>query len=74
MRFKLETLSDLSRRGYWLRIICQACEHTREIDPAILGLEVHKRGKSQKLDDLEYALRCSVCGGTRSHLLPFERG
>lgn len=70
MRFRLETLSDCARRGYQLRVLCLECEHVALADPATLMMELHRRKKSQRIDDLEYSLRCSNCGAKRSHITP----
>lgn len=72
-RYRLNTLSDLARRGYALRIQCLQCDHRVEVDPTILRIEVHRLRRSQKLEDLEHELRCSCCGARQSHLTPFER-
>ncbi|MEM6494849.1 MAG: hypothetical protein AAF650_10770 [Pseudomonadota bacterium] len=73
-RFRLDTLSDLARRGYRVRILCLECEHVAVADPAVLGLEVHRRRKSQRVADLEHDLRCSNCGAKRSHITALESG
>lgn len=71
-RFKLETLSDFSRHGYEVRIVCLECRHSSDRNPIILQQQVHQRGLSQRIDRLERALKCTRCGKKRTRISAIE--
>ena len=60
---KCDSLSDLARHGYRLRVECQACNHFAKLDPLKVMLHCHSRRRSLDLDKVACHLRCSGCGG-----------
>lgn len=60
---RCDSLSDLARHGYRLRVECQACHHRALLDPLVVMLHSHKRGRSLELDKVAHHLRCSECDG-----------
>ena len=62
--FKNDTLSDLIRNGYWLRLAC-ACGHSNRVDPVPLRTALHQKGKSSHLLRLDEGMKCQRCGGRR---------
>ena len=71
-RYRLDSLSDFARRGYDVRILCLACGHRVDVNAVILMQRVHEKRISKRIDHLEFHLRCSVCGGKRTHVTPVE--
>ncbi|MEM7687459.1 MAG: hypothetical protein AAF291_00425 [Pseudomonadota bacterium] len=69
-RYRLDSLSDFARRGYNVRILCLACGHRVDVNAVILIHHVHEKRLSKRIDQLEFHLRCSVCGGKRTHITP----
>ena len=59
---KNNSLSDLIRNGYWLKLTCQ-CGHEARVDPLTLRTQLFGLGKSMQLDRLSDAVKCKECGG-----------
>lgn len=73
-RYRLASLSDFARRGYDVRILCLGCEHRVDVSAVVLMQRVHEKRLSRRIEDLEFQLRCSVCGGKRTHITPVDCG
>ena len=61
VRHKMDSLSDLIRHGYWVKLKCQ-CGHEAKLDPVVLRTSLHKRDKSSHLNRLNEAMCCQQCG------------
>ena len=59
--FKNNSLTDLIRNGYWLRLVCP-CGHEAKVDPVTLRTQLHKMGKSSELNRLSESMKCQKCG------------
>jgi DNA-directed RNA polymerase subunit RPC12/RpoP len=59
---RLQTLTDLARYGYWVKLTC-ACGHEARRDPMELVQRLSRSGASVRLDSLHRRLRCQKCGG-----------
>lgn len=59
---RLETLLDISRQGYWLKLECP-CGHTARHDPMIMLERLLRRGGDPRLSHLHKSMRCGKCGG-----------
>ena len=70
VRHKLDSVSDFARGGYFVRARCLGCERTSDLNPALLMQQLHQAKRSQKIEDLEYALRCRQCGHRGAHVTP----
>jgi ribosomal protein S27E len=76
---RLDSISDYSRHGFNLRVVCQGCGHAAVVDSLALSLARSKARKSRDIGAIERDLRCRVCGSRRVkcgpvELLPGERG
>lgn len=70
VRHKLDSVSDFARGGYLVRARCLDCKRTTDLNPALLMQQLHQRRRSQKIEDLERALRCQSCGHRGAHVTP----
>lgn len=59
---RLETVLDVARAGYWLRIRC-TCGHQVRLDPMKLFKRLTKHGASTRLSTLKRSLYCKMCDG-----------
>jgi len=59
---RIRTLTDLARRGYFLKLVC-ACGHSARIEPLGLAERLSRRSASLALDRLTESLKCQKCGG-----------
>jgi hypothetical protein len=76
---RLDSISDYSRHGFNLRVVCQECGHAAVVDSLVLSMARSKANKSRDMGAIERDLRCRVCGSRRVkcgpvELLPGERG
>lgn len=58
---RFETLIDVARHGYWVRLTC-ACGHEAKHNPMIVFELVTRRGGSTRLDRLHKVMKCGRCG------------
>ncbi|KRA84053.1 hypothetical protein [Altererythrobacter sp. Root672] len=72
VRHRLDSLSDFARKGYHLRVECQACKHVVIADPAVLSMEI--RGK-KAIVAIERRMRCQACGERKARIFaePLEK-
>ena len=63
---KNESLSDLIRNGYWLRLVCD-CGHNARLDPVPLRTRLHQAGRSSHLSRLDESMKCVNCGKRTFH-------
>ncbi|KRA80304.1 hypothetical protein [Altererythrobacter sp. Root672] len=72
VRHRLDSLSAFARKGYHLRVECQACKHVVIADPAVLSTVI--RGKKD-INAIERRMRCGECGERRAHITaePLEK-
>jgi hypothetical protein len=59
---RLETLLDVARKGYWVRLKCP-CGHEAKHNPMVLFELVTRRGGSTSLAKLHETVKCGTCGG-----------
>lgn len=59
---RFNTLSDIAKQGYWLRLSCP-CGHERRVDPDRLLERLMRRGADTRLSHLVNNLKCGRCGG-----------
>ena len=71
-RHKLDSVNEFARRGYWLRILCETCQHETHANPIAIMGELHARRASLAIDRLEDRLRCSACGKAGARVMPCE--
>jgi DNA-directed RNA polymerase subunit RPC12/RpoP len=69
---RCESLADLSRHGFCLRILCPRCGHERFANPGALMLEVGRRGGSIGIASLGKRLRCTRCGTRGAQCRPWH--
>lgn len=62
-RKRLDTLDDLARAGYSLRVTCEACGHVVVMDANALRERCIKARISRHLHEVERRLKCSNCSG-----------
>lgn len=75
---RLDSISDYSRHGFNLRVVCQGCGRAVVLDSLALSMARSKEGKSRDMLKVERDLRCRACGSRRVkcgpvELLPGER-
>ena len=58
---RANTLSDLARHGYQLRVECKACKHRALLEPVKLMLTCQERHWPRDLDALARKMKCSKC-------------
>lgn len=58
---RFNTLSDIAKMGYWLRLTCK-CGHTRRADTDKLLERLMRRGADTRLSHLVDNLKCGECG------------
>ena len=58
----MDSLSDVSRKGYNLRFTCRRCKLVIEANATLFQLELHKTGASMALNDIERRAKCRGCG------------
>jgi hypothetical protein len=56
--YKVETIGQLMRNGYWLRVRCR-CGNDVKVDPATLWRRV---GLGTRVELVAPLLRCRLCG------------
>lgn len=61
-RHRMDSLSDVSRKGYNLRFTCRRCSRVIEANATLLQIELYKRGGSLALADIEQRAKCRGCG------------
>tara|TARA_B100000678_G_C17876900_1_gene369679 strand:+ start:96 stop:413 length:318 start_codon:yes stop_codon:yes gene_type:complete len=71
-RIKLETITDLARRGYNAKIPCLGCGHASHWNTVELAMELQRRRKSLKIDAVEPHMRCRACGKRGAMIQPVE--
>lgn len=55
-RYRVDTLSQVARNGYWVAVICR-CGNRRTFDPVALSLQY----KVRMMDELMKRGRCKLC-------------
>lgn len=75
---RLDSISDYSRHGFNLRVVCQGCGRTTVLDSLALSMSRAKANKSRDMGAIEREQRCRNCGSRRVkcgpvELLPGER-
>lgn len=60
-RIHLDSINEFARRGYYLRIVCGQCRHSRELHPLHLMRELSRRGLSMRVEVAERKLSCEKC-------------
>jgi hypothetical protein len=67
-RQRLETVSDLARAGYNLRITCVACGHVIDASAIEMMRDLHARRASLSIEVIERRAKCSNCGERRASI------
>jgi hypothetical protein len=76
---RLDSISDYSRHGFNLRVVCQGCGRAAVVDSLALSMARSQAGKSRDMGAVQRDLKCSACGLRDVkcgpvELLPVERG
>lgn len=69
---RLDSISDYSRHGFNLRVVCQGCGRAVVLDSLALSMARSKAGKSRDMLAVERDLRCRVCGSRHVKCGPVE--
>ena len=69
-RIKLDTLTDLARHGYDLRITCMACSRVHEVRTLRLLKRIIGRRGSTRIKTIEERMRCHACGERQASIQP----
>ncbi len=69
---RLDKISDYSRHGFNLRVVCQGCERAVVLDSLALSMARSKASKSRDMGAIERDLRCRGCGSRRLKCGPVE--
>ncbi|MCP9222749.1 hypothetical protein MKP08_08325 [Erythrobacter sp. LQ02-29] len=69
-RYRIDSLGDLHRHGYWIRITCRHCGRVIHANPAALTVAAIHLDVSRSIERLARKLRCSRCGRKRPDLQP----
>ena len=72
VRHSIDSVNDCARKGYNLRITCEACEHVTEANAVLMQTELGSARAKWALDRLEGKLKCSRCGAQRARVMPCE--
>ncbi|NML95461.1 hypothetical protein [Novosphingobium olei] len=73
MSFKrLETVDDLARYGFSLRVVCEGCDHVAVLDARELADRLHAKRASRRIGNLADRMRCSMCGSKQVTALPSQ--
>ena len=72
-RIKLDTITDLARRGYDAKITCSGCGHVSHWNAIELADELSRRRKSLRIEALEPMMRCRACGKRGGVIQPVEQ-
>ena len=72
-RIKLDTITDLARRGYDAKITCSGCGHVSHWNAIELADELSRRRKSLRIEALEPMMRCRACGKRGAVIQPVEQ-
>lgn len=67
-RIRLESISAFARHGYKVRTRCRQCGREADWNPIELGRELHVRGLSQQVENVEDVMRCSGCKHRGAHI------
>jgi hypothetical protein len=59
---RLDTLLDIAKQGYWLKLTCR-CGRQVRVDPMKVLERLLRRGADVRLSHLRDALKCGRCGG-----------
>ena len=59
---RLDSISDYSRHGFNLRVVCQGCESAAVLDSLALSMARSKAGKSRDMGAVQRDLKCRACG------------
>jgi hypothetical protein len=59
---RFETLLDIARKGYWVRLACP-CGHETKFNALVLAEKLVARDSSTRLNRLGESLKCGKCGG-----------
>ena len=70
---RLDKISDYSRHGFNLRVVCQGCGRSAVIDSLALSMARSKASKSRDMGAVQRDLRCSACGAHEVKCWPIER-
>ena len=76
---RLDKISDYSRHGFNLRVVCQGCGHAAVLDSLALSMARSLAKKSRDMGAVQRSLKCRACGSRDVkcgpvELLPGERG
>ena len=70
---RLDKISDYSRHGFNLRVVCGKCGRARVIDSLQISQACSKAGKSRDMGAIIRRLWCSDCGSREVKCGPVER-
>lgn len=72
-RIRLDTITDLARRGYDAKITCAGCGHVSHWNAIELADELSRRRKPLRIEAVEPMMRCRVCGKRGAVIQPVEQ-
>lgn len=70
---RLDSVNDLNRHGYDLRVACTRCERITVLDTCELALQCATFGKSRRLIRIVDRLKCRNCGCRTVEWVPVSR-
>ena len=68
-RIKLDTISEIARQGYAVRVTCR-CGNVSDWNAVLLMGELHQRRRSLAIEAVERSMKCSLCGKREATITP----
>jgi hypothetical protein len=69
---RLDSISDYSRHGFNLRVVCQECGRSAVLDSLALSMARTKASKSRDMGAIERGLKCRAWGSREVKCGPVE--
>ena len=70
---KIDTITDVARRGYDAKITCAGCGHVSHWNAIELADELSRRRKPLRIEAVELIMRCRACGKRGAIIQPVEQ-
>jgi ribosomal protein S27E len=69
-RSRLDSINEIARQGYSVRITCVGCGNVSDWNTIELMRELHRRRISLAIDEVERRVKCSSCGAHNASIQP----